>query len=168
MRLSDDPQEVFMIVDRHDAFIRYGSRFECHHNKSLIHRVINILLFNDNNEVLLQKRSKTKDLYPGYYCASASGHVIKGETYEQTAYREMQEELGIKAIKLQYKGTQLENTSSEETEMCAVFTGKYSGKVSFPKNEVQSVLYINKSDVKKSKLKFTPCAILSFKIVGLL
>lgn len=45
-------------------------------------------------EILLQKRAETKFTWPGYYDISAAGHIDLGETPEQTALREAQEEIG--------------------------------------------------------------------------
>lgn len=48
-------------------------------------------------ELLLQKRSACKDSYPGCYDISAAGHVPAGCGYLDTALRELEEELGVKA-----------------------------------------------------------------------
>ena len=48
-------------------------------------------------EVLLQKRSATKDSYPGFYDISSAGHVPAGGDFPESALRELQEELGIEA-----------------------------------------------------------------------
>lgn len=45
-------------------------------------------------EVLLQLRDRGKAVYPGKFCASASGHVSAGETPEDAA-REIKEEIGV-------------------------------------------------------------------------
>lgn len=48
-------------------------------------------------EVLLQKRSSSKEAYPGCYDCSAAGHVRAGGTCLEAAVRELEEELGIQA-----------------------------------------------------------------------
>ncbi len=45
--------------------------------------------------VLLQRRSLNKDAFPGCLDTSCAGHVVESETYESTALRELEEELGI-------------------------------------------------------------------------
>jgi isopentenyldiphosphate isomerase len=47
--------------------------------------------------IYMQRRSKWKDRYPLKLDSSAAGHVDSGETYEEAARRELQEELGITA-----------------------------------------------------------------------
>lgn len=48
-------------------------------------------------EVLLQKRSKNKDSFPGSYDISSAGHIPAGVDFLDSALRELEEELGIKA-----------------------------------------------------------------------
>ncbi|MDO5291465.1 MAG: NUDIX domain-containing protein [bacterium] len=50
---------------------------------------------NNGYELLLQKRSATKDAYPGCYDVSSAGHLDIGETYLEAAIREAREELGL-------------------------------------------------------------------------
>ena len=48
-------------------------------------------------DLLLQKRSLSKDSNPGCYDISSAGHVSAGDTYLPAALRELGEELGIRA-----------------------------------------------------------------------
>lgn len=48
-------------------------------------------------QVLLQKRSFGKDSYPGCYDISSAGHIPAGGDYLDSALRELEEELGIRA-----------------------------------------------------------------------
>ena len=48
-------------------------------------------------DLLLQKRSRGKDSYPGCYDISSAGHVQAGDDFLVTALRELKEELGIRA-----------------------------------------------------------------------
>ncbi|HEX6122581.1 MAG TPA: NUDIX domain-containing protein, partial [Ktedonobacterales bacterium] len=75
----------------------------------------------------------SKDLFPGYFCASASGHVASGEAYETSAQRETQEELGI-TPRLSYVGKALVR-SQPETEMAAIFLARSDGPYHFHPTE---------------------------------
>lgn len=46
-------------------------------------------------QILLQKRSLTKDSFPGWLDTSSAGHLDPGETFDQGARRELAEELGL-------------------------------------------------------------------------
>ena len=58
---------------------------------------IYILIRNDKNEVLLQRRQGTK-LWPGFLALPA-GHVDEGENVYEAFVREAKEELGIEVSK---------------------------------------------------------------------
>lgn len=88
------PEELFDIVDDQDRVIGQMARSEVHRRK-LFHRAVSIFVFDSRGRLLLQQRSATKDEYPLCYTSSASGHVSTGETYDETAPRELQEELGL-------------------------------------------------------------------------
>ena len=93
--MIDNQKELFIVVDKDDNVIEYRTRYDCHHDKSTFHRAIGVIIYNDENKIILQKRSMLKDLNPGKYTLSVSGHVTKGESYKEAAIREMQEEIGI-------------------------------------------------------------------------
>ncbi len=90
------PEEMFDVVDEQDRVIEQRPRSEVH-RLNLRHRAVSIFVFDSAGRLLLQQRSATKDEYPLRYTSSASGHVSAGETFDETAPREMQEELGLTA-----------------------------------------------------------------------
>lgn len=88
------PEEIFDVVNERDEVIDSRPRAEVH-RLGLLHRAVHILVFNASGEVFLQKRSMSKDTHPGRWDSSCSGHVDQGEDYDQSAVRELGEELGI-------------------------------------------------------------------------
>ncbi len=85
--------EILDIIDKNDKVIGKATRDEVY-EKSLCHRIVHILIFNDKGEMALQLRNKTASFYPSHLATSAGGHVRSGETYEKAAEREYKEELG--------------------------------------------------------------------------
>ena len=81
-------------VDEHDEVIGPRARADIHRLK-LRHRSVHILVFNTQGALFLQRRSPDKDINPGLWDTSAAGHVDHGEDYDQSARRELEEELGI-------------------------------------------------------------------------
>jgi len=57
-------------------------------------RVTRIFIFNEKDEVLLQKRSLESRIHPGVWDCSG-GHVDVDESYTEAGAREVQEELGM-------------------------------------------------------------------------
>ena len=91
------PDERFPVVDENDRISGYASRAEVHGN-NLRHRAVHILIFNQVGDVYLQQRSRWKDRHPLKWDSSAAGHVTGGESYDETARRELTEELGIDVL----------------------------------------------------------------------
>ena len=52
---------------------------------------------NGRLQVLLQKRSRKKETFPGCFDTSCAGHLSAGDSFEEGALRELSEELGIRA-----------------------------------------------------------------------
>ena len=59
------------------------------------HRAIAVLVINNNNEILMQKRSPNKKVYPNLWSIFVKGHVQSGETSIDACIRELNEEVGI-------------------------------------------------------------------------
>ena len=89
-------EELFDVVDSQDCVITTLPRSEVHRRK-LLHRAVHVFVFRSDGAMLIHKRSATKEEFPSVWTSSCSGHVSAGETYDETAPREMFEELGIEA-----------------------------------------------------------------------
>ncbi len=86
-------EELVIEVDKDDNRISLRPR-EDFHKYNIIHRSSVLLLFNQRNEILLQKRSENKKWFPGMYDFSVAG-TVNDESYEDCMKREIQEELGV-------------------------------------------------------------------------
>ena len=86
--------EIVLIVDKNNKETGCAPRHEMR-VKKLPHRASYILVFNSRGELFIQKRTMGKDIYPGYHDVAAGGVVLAGESYDESAQRELQEELGI-------------------------------------------------------------------------
>lgn len=82
------------IINEKDVVVGTTTRQDSHKNPQL-HRVVNIWFFNNNNEVLLQKNSLTKNHDAGKLSETVGGHVDAGESYDEAAVRETAEETGL-------------------------------------------------------------------------
>ncbi|MCL7488079.1 MAG: NUDIX hydrolase YfcD [Desulfobulbaceae bacterium] len=97
--MNNPQNETVQIVDENNNEIAAVSR-RLMREQQLIHRASYILVFNRAGELYVQKRTMTKDVYPGYYDIAAGGVVLAGENYEESAERELAEELGIEGVPL--------------------------------------------------------------------
>lgn len=96
---TNPADEIVTIVDRNNTPLGAVTR-RIMRQQRLIHRASYILVFNTAGELFIQKRSMNKDIYPGYWDLAAGGVVLDGESYEESARRELHEELGITGLKL--------------------------------------------------------------------
>lgn len=69
----------------------------------LIARIARVFLLDQQSRIYLQRRSTSMRNAPGLWDQSAAGHVDPGESYEQAAARELEEELGVENVKLNQK-----------------------------------------------------------------
>jgi isopentenyldiphosphate isomerase len=162
---SDNPDEVFDLVDLQDQVIGHVRRGQAHRDPRLVHRSVQILVFGSDDRLLLQRRSLSKDLFPGYYCASASGHVASGETYAITAEREVEEELGVRP-RLRYLGKTLVR-SDVETEMTALFVARSDGPFHFHPTETQGGRFVALAELGRARtmLPMTPALLAALDAV---
>lgn len=67
------------------------------HKKGLLHAEVHVWCVTPKGELIFQHRAKDKDTYPDLLDATAGGHVDLGESYEEAAVKELEEETGLKA-----------------------------------------------------------------------
>ena len=65
------------------------------HRKGLFHSTVHVWIFTDEGNILIQKRSKKKELNPGVWDVSVAGHIKFNENIKKAAKRETLEETGI-------------------------------------------------------------------------
>jgi mevalonate kinase len=143
---TDDQEELFIVVDKDDNIVGYKTRFECHHNPLLIHRTVGVLIYNDKGQLLLQKRSSTKDMDPGFWGISAAGHVTRGQTDEEAVKREMKEEIGIE-VPVVFVGKYMVG-DTRETERTAIYKGMYNGPFIPHPQEVASLQFFDPREIR--------------------
>ncbi len=146
---SKKKTEFFDIVDDEDRVIGQAPRSQCHGDPRLVHRVAHVLVFNSRGELLLQKRSVTKDIQPGKWDTSVGGHLDPGEDYLTAAYREMQEELGITGIPLTcLYPSRMRNEIESENVM--TYLARYDGDIRFCRDEIATVRFWRVCDIENS------------------
>jgi 16S rRNA (adenine1518-N6/adenine1519-N6)-dimethyltransferase len=84
----------------------------------------------------LQQRSRWKDRHPLKWDSSAAGHVAARESYEETAQRELEEELGIN-VPLE-KILELPASARTEQEFVWLYRGKIRGNPIVNRREIET------------------------------
>jgi isopentenyl-diphosphate delta-isomerase len=66
------------------------------HLKGLLHRAVSVFIFNDNLELLLQKRASNKYHSPNMWSNTCCTHPLPGEAPLTTAQRRLSEEMNLR------------------------------------------------------------------------
>ncbi|MCI3929585.1 NUDIX hydrolase [Streptomyces sp. AN091965] len=89
--------EILAIVDEHDRVIGEAPRGEAY-ARGLRHRCVFIEARDAEGRVFVHRRTATKLVFPSLYDMFVGGVVGAGESYDDAALREAQEELGVRGL----------------------------------------------------------------------
>ena len=102
---------------------------------NLRHAATAVLVRNSSGQIFVHRRASTKDWAPGCHDAAAGGMLLYGEDPQESAARELAEELGVTGGPLTSLGTNLyEDDTTRVFEHC--YEAVWDGPVSFPDAEV--------------------------------
>ena len=130
-------EEIFDVVNERDEVIDRKPRSEVH-ARGLLHRAIHVLVFNSRGEIFLQKRSMQKDRQPGVWDSSCSGHVDSGENYDETAVRELGEELGLKVSAPLQKLFKIDACAETDAEFVWIYRCESDGPFQLHPDEIET------------------------------
>ena len=152
MQSDQRPVEYFQTYSAAGELLDLVPRDQVH-AEGLWHCSAHVLLFNSADELLLQRRSRDKDLYPNCWDYSAGEHLMPGETFSQGAGRGLLEELGLQVEALVKMGeVKKETWSGSGFTDCSIFQGfvaRANGNVVFALDEVAEVRWIAISQLRK-------------------
>ena len=151
------PEERFDLIDDATGKVTgTASRRECHGNPSLIHRSVRVMVFHPGGDsLLLQKRSLSKDIFPGRWDCAVGGHLDSGETYEKAAVREMGEELGLPpGLPLKHL-FDMKVRNPVESENVRAFSMVSEGPFTIQRSELDEVRFFSFEELKRM-LKDSP------------
>jgi isopentenyldiphosphate isomerase len=130
-------EEIFDVVNERDEVIDRKPRGVVH-ARGLLHRAVHVLVFNSRGEIFLQKRSMNKDRQPGVWDSSSSGHVDSGENYDETAIRELREELGLKVSAPPQKLFKIDACAETDAEFVWIYRCASEGPFQLHPDEIET------------------------------
>ncbi len=138
--------EPLILVDSHDSIIGHATKEHCHSGDGILHRAFSIFIFNSKNELLLQKRSAEKQLWPLFWSNSVCSHPRKGESCTEAVKRRLLDEVGLHLpveflFKFQYQANYKQLGS--ENELCSVYAGKTDESPIVNNHEIASWEYVS-------------------------
>jgi len=135
------------IVDENDKVVGRDTRQRIH-DAHQIHRGVHVLISNSRGEVLIQKRSSSKDYYPGYYDISVGAQVSSGESYEDSARRELEEEVGCSEATL-ISIAYYDAFSPRQREKRKLYLFPHDGPFRIDPSEVENVEFVSLGNLPK-------------------
>ena len=159
-------QELIAVVDKNDQFIENKPR-NLVHQHGLRHRAVHILVFNDQQQLFLQKRSLNKDVNAGLWDTSAAGHVDAGESYAACAHRETIEELGVcvdDTLRFLFKLPAKPETGMEFVQ---VYHSQHNGPFTLEAGEIDGGEWFSITDISQRVANNDPTLTETFKALWL-
>ena len=150
-------EEWFPLVDEAGNIIGRATRRECHNGSKRLHPVVHLHIYNKEGDLLLQKRSQTKDIQPGKWDTAVGGHVDYGESIEEALRREAREELGIKSFEAEVMARYVFESDIEK-ELVHTYRTIYEGPFTLNKEELDDARFwrIDEIESQLGKGLFTP------------
>ena len=130
------------------------TRDKCH-KEGLWHKAIAVFIINSKGQVLLQKRSPNKKMWPNMWDITSGGHVLSGEFGFQAAIRETKEELGVNLDRedITFIGSVISNNKKNDildkhfNEYYIVNKDIDETKLKLQKEEVSEVKWMDKQEI---------------------
>ena len=150
-------EEKFYVLNELGEFTgEIATREECH-KQGLWHRAVYAFIIDDKGNILLQKRSENKKLWPNMWDVTVGGHVDAGEFGRQALIREVKEELGIEIkdddVKYLIGSTSINEQGdiiNKHYNECYLITKNIDiSDIKIQKEEVSEVRYFSKDELLK-------------------
>lgn len=148
-------EEKFDVLNEWGEFTgQVATRKECH-EKGYWHRAVYAFIINDKKEILLQKRSENKKLWPNKWDVTVGGHVLAGEFGRQSLIREIKEEFNIDIkdndIKYLLGSTSVNiegNIINKHFNECYLITKNIDiSKIKLQEEEVKEIRFFTKEEI---------------------
>jgi isopentenyldiphosphate isomerase len=139
--------ELVDIVDECDRVARVVPRSLLRH-QNLRHRVAFVAVRSSHREVLVHRRSDTKDVWPGWWDLAVGGVVTAGESYEAAARRELAEEIGVAGVEPERIGEGRYEDADVQL-LARVFTIVHDGPFRFVDDEVVEAQFVGLEELRR-------------------
>ena len=156
-------EEIVVVVDENNQVVGTAPRWKMR-AEMLPHRATYILVFDTDGRLFLQKRTATKDIYPGCYDVAAGGVVLDGETYDESARRELAEELGIRGVEIK-PHFDFFHCDDHSRVWGRVYSCRYDGNIVLQPEEIESGAFCDVTQVlaMSTREPFTPDGLVVLK-----
>ena len=150
-----------VLVDQNNNEIGTEDKLDAH-KKGLLHRAFSIFIFNDNYQILLQKRSDVKYHSAGLWSNTCCSHPYNDKPLVEYANTRLIQEMGIQSNLKEFFSFIYRAEFSNgliEFEYDHVFFGKYNSDPMLNIDEASSFKWINfkqlQLEIEENPTKFT-------------
>lgn len=150
--------EYFDILDENGNLTGEKKLRNLVHKNGDWRKSVHVWIVNSDNQVLMQKRSPTKESHPDMWDISFAGHITAGDTSIETVIKEGKEELGIDVVqsKIQFlftykKQSVLNNGTFINNEFNDVYLLKMNvdlSKIRLQEEEVSDIKWFSIDEIK--------------------
>ncbi|WP_433548393.1 NUDIX hydrolase [Streptomyces sp. CA-294286] len=95
--MTSPSEEILDIVDENDEVVGQAPRGEATARR-MRHRCAFVLVRDPEDRIFVHRRTATKPVFPSLYDMFVGGVVGAGESYDEAALREAEEELGVSGL----------------------------------------------------------------------
>ncbi|MFJ8648080.1 NUDIX domain-containing protein [Streptomyces sp. NPDC093546] len=95
--MTSPADEILDVVDENDVVVGQAPRGEVY-ARGLRHRCAFVLVRDAEDRIFVHRRTPTKLVFPSMYDMFVGGVVGAGESYDEAALREAEEELGVSGL----------------------------------------------------------------------
>lgn len=123
-------EEKVVLINQNDEVLGLMEKQQAH-VAGLLHRAFSVFIFNDNDELLIQRRATEKYHSPGLWANTCCSHPRENETYKEAAHRRLVEEMGFDCeLKFLFSFIYKSDVGGglTEHELDHVFIGKYNNE----------------------------------------
>ncbi|CEF67443.1 CG5919 protein [Strongyloides ratti] len=171
-------EDICIKVSESDEILGSIGKVECHKQPLSLHRAFSVFLFNDENKLLLQKRSLNKVTFPGVWSNTCCSHPLYNDSeikekdnkgIKMAACRRMGQELGLWNIpedkfevagRFLYKAVMDDVWGEFELDYSLILRNiNISNKYKLNRDEVDKVMFVNFIELQnmiQSGEKFSP------------
>ncbi|MGC8694456.1 MAG: isopentenyl-diphosphate Delta-isomerase [Candidatus Micrarchaeia archaeon] len=141
-----------ILVDENDNPIGTAEKLEAHKNGGKLHRALSIFIFNDKDNLYIQRRALTKYHSAGKWANTCCSHPMPNENILDAAHRRLKEEMGFdcnmeEVFNFPYKA--YVGNGLTEYEFDHIIFGRFNGVPKPAPEEVMDWRLVSLDDVKK-------------------
>ena len=165
--------EALILVDEQDRPLGRASKVKAHRHAGAYHRAFSVMLFDEHDRLLLQRRADDKITFPGIWANTCCSHPLdvpeerdetNGIGVRRAAVRKLEQELGIEAVgvdDLTYVGRFRYQARQDETwierEVDHLLVGRVNNLTVNPNpNEVAEVRWVSHDELEAMLIEEDP------------